>query len=358
MTKRILVMPDSFKGTMSSETVCRVMKEVLQEKGAQVKAIPVADGGEGTIDCFLHAFEGTKRMAYVNGPFGEPIEGYYGAFDGFAVVESAVAAGFRTDGRRDPSVASTYGVGQLIRCAIEDGYENIILGMGGSCTNDGGAGMAAALGTVFKDADGISFIPTGSTLDKIAEIDKTPLGDVKITAMCDVDNVLHGPRGAAYVFAPQKGADEKMVEMLDAGLKAYAEAIKDNLGIDVSETRGAGAAGGLGAAASVFLDAELKAGIDVILDLISFEELVKDYDYVITGEGCLDQQSLSGKVAIGIARRAGNTPVIAVVGDCKGDRNEYHKEGISEIWVVKPEGGYGPEPDYEGQLRNTILRNI
>lgn len=339
---RYLLMPDSFKGTMSAMEVCDIMKRAILQRGpdAQVVAVPVADGGEGTVDCFLYAFGGERRTVTATGPYGEKKEAFYGIMGDTAVVEMAAAAGFSTEdsGKRDPSSATTFGVGELIRAAVEGGARKIILGLGGSCTNDGGAGMAAALGTVFYDESGQPFVPTGGTLKQVKRIDiretKKLLSNISIEVMCDIDNPLYGPQGAAYVFAPQKGADEKMVRMLDDNLRAFAVALERETGQDVSKLPGGGAAGGMGAGAYALLGAKLSQGIDVILDMMRFEELARGCKAIFTGEGRFDSQSLGGKVVVGIGRRArrAGIPVIVVAGRVAEDLPGLADVGISSVY--------------------------
>lgn len=345
--KEYLLMPDSFKGTMDAIEVCQIMKRSILEhdRDARVISVPIADGGEGTVDCFIHAFGGEKIPVQVTGPYGEPVAAFYNKCGNTAVVEMAAACGLSLIDKEksDPSAATTYGVGELIQKAIEDGNKKIILGLGGSCTNDGGAGMAAALGAKFYNKQGEPFVPTGNSLWKIREIDTTEidayLEGISIEAMCDIDNPLYGPDGAACVFAPQKGADPDLVMILDYNLKSYAKRLKDKLGVDVANLAGGGAAGGMGAGAYVFLKAELKQGIDVILDLLDFENLLKNCQMIFTGEGKLDQQSLGGKAVIGISRRAkkAGVPVIAVVGRVEGDISGVYEEGITGVFQTNPD---------------------
>ena len=372
-----LLMPNPFKGTMDAMTVCRVIKQSLLERRPQaaVRAVPMADGGEGTVDCLLTALGGERKTCIVSGPDGRSIESFYGvcAADGraagekLAVIEMAAAAGFDSTGKfRDPSSATTYGVGQLMRDAIENGCRHLVLGLGGSCSNDGGAGMAAALGAVFSNRDGRAFLPCGKTLSRIAAIDtsalKKLLDGVRITLMSDIDNPLYGPQGAAMMFAPQKGADAAMTKMLDKQLRIYADILREQLHVEVDRLAGGGAAGGLGAGAYAFLGVKPRQGIDVMLDVVDFEHLAPQFDVILTGEGCLDSQSLGGKAVIGIARRAAplGIPVIAVVGRMKGDRNRYLRAGIQAIWQTEPRGGYvsqeGEAPDYQKALADTIRR--
>ncbi|MCI5594935.1 MAG: glycerate kinase [Clostridiales bacterium] len=367
LQKKYLIMPDSFKGTMDSIEVCEIMKSAVLEKnpGAEVVTVPVADGGEGTVDCFLSAFGGKKKTVTVTGPYGKKVQAAYGITGDTAIIEMAAASGFAlTDnGMRDPSAATTFGVGELVRDAVESGCRRIILGLGGSCSNDGGAGMAAALGTVFYDEAGKSFVPAGRNLDRISRIDKTAsdrlLGNVAIEAMCDIDNPLYGPRGAAYVFAPQKGADEAMVRVLDGNLKKYAETVKAETGADISELAGGGAAGGTGAGAYVFLGARLRQGIDVILDMLGFEKLIKDCRVIFTGEGSFDSQSLGGKVAVGISRRAmkSGIPVIVVAGSVADNISGLSEVGITDVFQTDP-GTYESQSEMFANCRKDLKRTM
>ena len=325
--KKVILAPDSFKGSLSAVQLCMIMEEEIHQifKTCDIISIPIADGGEGTVDAFLHALGGVRVQETVSGPFHETIPSFYGWLPTLdtAVIEMAAAAGLSlAAGREDPSQATTYGVGQLMRRAVEAGAKRLLIGLGGSCTNDGGCGLAAALGVRFYDKNGQAFLPVGRTLSQIARIDtgeaRAFLSNVTITAMCDVENPLSGPQGAAYVFAPQKGADRDMVRLLDEGLTHYGTLLeKMPGGSGVSTLPGAGAAGGLGAGLHALLGASLTPGIDVILDTVSFDQLLDHCDLVITGEGKMDGQSLRGKAAIGIARRARTkrVPVCAFVGD-------------------------------------------
>ena len=336
----IIVIPDSFKGTMSAVEVCETITLALKERcpDAVIKAIPMADGGEGTCDAFRYALGGEIVPCKVSDPYLKPKDAYYWKKDDTAVVELAAAAGFiKEEHLRNPSVTSTYGVGELIRHAIESGCKKIILGIGGSCTNDAGLGIAAALGAEFCDADSDTFIPTGCTIENIRSMDlqkpRQLIRDVRIEVMCDVNNPLYGKQGAAYIFGPQKGADMAMVEMLDRNLKAFAVLVRDTLGIDVADVPGAGAAGGAGAGACALLGAELRPGAQIVLEMNRFDELASSADLVITGEGRLDEQSLRGKVIAAVAERAkaSAVPVIAVVGTTKGDYSAIHEMGVERV---------------------------
>lgn len=343
--EKILLVPDSFKGTLSSRQVCQVMAGQLRRffPQAQVKSIPVADGGEGSVEAFLAAAGGERRTRTVTGPFGEPVEAFYGILgDGrTAVIEMAACAGLPlAEGRLNPERATTYGVGELLLAAKEAGCTKAILGLGGSCTNDGGAGAAAALGAKFTRADGAAFIPTGGTLGEIAALDVSPVAQalqgMELTAMCDIDNPLYGDAGAAAVFAPQKGADAAMVARLDAGLRHLGQVSARCLGRDFSHLPGAGAAGGLGFGMAAFCGAQLRMGIDAVLDAVGFDSLLPGTDMVFTGEGKIDSQSARGKVVSGVAarcRKAG-VPVVAVVGQIGQGFEEMYQQGLTAVFSI------------------------
>lgn len=343
--EKILLVPDSFKGTLSSRQVCQVMAGQLRRffPQAQVKSIPVADGGEGSVEAFLAAAGGERRTRTVTGPFGEPVEAFYGILgDGrTAVIEMAACAGLPlAEGRLNPERATTYGVGELLLAAKEAGCTKAILGLGGSCTNDGGAGAAAALGAKFTRADGTAFVPTGGTLGEIAALDVSPVAQalqgMELTAMCDIDNPLYGDAGAAAVFAPQKGADAAMVARLDAGLRHLGQVSARCLGRDFSHLPGAGAAGGLGFGMAAFCGAQLRMGIDAVLDAVGFDSLLPGTDVVFTGEGKIDSQSARGKVVSGVAvrcRKAG-VPVVAVVGQIGQGFEEMYQQGLTAVFSI------------------------
>lgn len=340
--KKVVLVPDSFKGTLSAREICEIMREQLQRHypAAEICSIPVADGGEGSVDCFLTALPGEKVLCATKDPFGQEMQGFYGRIDGgkTAVIEMAACAGLPlVEDRCNPLLASTYGVGMLIANALERHAEKIVLGLGGSATNDGGCGTAAALGALFFKADGTSFVPTGGTLSEIAHIDLSRLDKrlqaVEIVAMCDIDNPMYGKNGAAYVFGPQKGATPDMLPVLDNGLRHLDKIIQAVLHKDVSKIPGGGAAGAMGAGVAAFFGAKLKRGIDVVLDTVQFETILQHADMVLTGEGKIDAQSLGGKVVIGVAQRAfqHHVPVIAVVGDIEDPIEAAYEAGISSI---------------------------
>lgn len=345
MAKYVLI-PDSFKGTLSSEDICRIAsEEILRlEPEAEICAVPVADGGEGTVDAFLAAVGGTRAEVPCTGPCGQEVMGFYGLLpDGTAVVEMAAAAGLPLAGAcRDPEKTTTYGVGQLMAHALSRGAKRLVLGLGGSATNDGGCGAAAALGAEFLDAEGRPFVPTGGTLTQIAHIRmkglRETLAGAEVTVMCDIDNPLCGPAGAAAVFGPQKGADAAMVARMDAGLRHLAEMLEKDVGMEVLTLAGGGSAGGFGAGAAAFFGGQLRMGIDVVLDLTDFDRKCRGASLVITGEGHLDSQSLRGKTVVGVARRARalGVPAAALVGGCETALDAVYAEGVSGVFPIHP----------------------
>ena len=346
MSKYILI-PDSFKGSLSSAEICAIIAREIRrlEPEATVCSLPVADGGEGTVDAFLAAVGGQRVSAPCQGPYGQSMTACYGLLpDGVtAVVEMAAAAGLPLVGEdRRVADATTYGVGQLIAHALEHGAERIVLGLGGSATNDGGCGAAAALGVEFLNETGHAFVPVGGTLGRIAHIRMESvlpqLRQSEVVAMCDIDNPLCGESGAAAVFAPQKGADAQTVRLLDSGLRHLAQVAERDLGVSLLNLSGGGAAGGFGAGSVAFLGAKLQMGIETVLELTDFDRLAADADLVITGEGRLDSQSLRGKVVIGVARRAQKlgVPVVALVGGSEPSMDEAYAAGISGIFPINP----------------------
>lgn len=334
----ILIAPDSFKGTLTAQEVCDIIGQAFADTITETNIVklPAADGGEGLCVC-LHKITGGEMIsAEVCGVFGEKTMVEYLILpDKTAVIEMAACAGLPLAGEnKNPERATTFGVGELIKAAVSNGAERILLGLGGSATNDCGTGMAAALGWRFLDKNGSEFVPTGGTLCKIAKIIPPEKAiDIPVTAACDVENPLYGEIGAAFVFAPQKGADEDMVSRLDEGLRRTAEIIRRDCGIDTSQIKGAGAAGGMGAGAVAFLNAQLRKGIDILLDIADFDRKAADADLIITGEGRLDFQSVNGKVISGIAQRASkqNKKVIAICGSRGDGAEEIKKLGVSDL---------------------------
>lgn len=367
--KKCVVVSDSFKGTVSSREICAIAQRVIPRHfpACEVVCIPVADGGEGTVDCFIQAMGAQRVEVTVTNALGEKSAAAYARLDELAIIEMAAAAGLPQVGaRRCPGTATTYGVGELIVHAVGSGCKRILLGLGGSATNDGGCGCAAALGVGFLDADGQSFIPVGDTLGRIGRIDTAKaeelLHGVELTIMCDVTNPLYGPTGAAYVFAPQKGADAEKVKRLDAGLRHFGDVIRSQLGIDVSAMPGAGAAGGMGAGCAALLGGTIQSGIDAVLDVTGFDRQLEGADLVITGEGRIDSQSADGKVISGVARRtrAKGIPLIAIAGGIADSAGAVYDIGVSAMFStdraalpVDMLGARSPG-DYEATLNDVM----
>lgn len=343
--KKIILIPDSFKGTMTSSEICAIMSQSVRKfyPHADVLSIPVADGGEGSVDAFLVAMGGEKKTITVKGPFFDDMEAFYGVIDNgkTAIVEMAACAGLPLVGDAgNPGKTTTYGVGQLIAAALRAGCKKVIIALGGSATNDAGAGAAVALGVRFLDSQGKTFIPVGDTLANIARIDVNGLNPLLKTAelitMCDIDNPLYGETGAAYIFAPQKGATAEQVVTLDAGLRHISEIIRRDVSVDISEIKGAGAAGGMGGGMVAFLGSEIRMGIETVLDVVGFDALARNADIIFSGEGKIDTQSIRGKVVIGVAQRAkrAQVPLVAVVGDIGDDIEKAYELGVSAIFSI------------------------
>ena len=342
--QKIILVPDSFKGSLTSGEVCDILAEVFGRyfPQAELVQVPLADGGEGSVSAFVAALGGEMRTVRVQGPYGEETRARYALLPDHrtAVIEMSACAGLplaQAAGRLEPGRATTYGVGQMILDALQIGCREILLGLGGSATNDGGTGCASALGVRFLDKAGRSFVPVGDTLGNIAHIDllgRAPvLADARLRVLCDVRNPLCGRNGAAAVFAPQKGADAAEVARLDAGLAHLAAVTEAELGVRVSTLPGAGAAGGMGAGAVAFLGGQLCSGIQVLLDLVGFDRMLAGADLVITGEGCIDGQSAQGKVISGVARRAqaAGVPVLAFGGRIGEGAWELYRMGVTAM---------------------------
>ena len=326
---KIVIAPDSFKGTLSAAEVCEIIAAAFRQQnpGCEILCLPVADGGEGLCNALQTAVGGEMASAETTGVFGEPMAAQYLRLpDGSAVAEMAACAGLPLAGeRKNPETASTFGVGLLLRAAVEHGAKKILLGLGGSATNDCGIGMAAALGFRFLDENGADLPPVGASLGEVKRIlPPDPPFPVPVIAACDVDNPLCGEAGAAHVFAPQKGADTAMVKRLDEGLRSIAAVIRRDLGLSVADIPGAGAAGGLGAGTVAFLGGKLQSGIDIVLDTLRFDEAIKGADLVISGEGKLDSQSSRGKVISGVLARAArqNIPAMLICGCMEDDADK------------------------------------
>ena len=328
---RVLCAPDSFKGSLTAHEAARAMVRGVRRAGGEAVACPMADGGEGTVDAMVTATGGRLVHRRVNGPQGEGVDAAYGvlgggcaAGGGAVVIEAAAAAGLTLvpPHRRDPERTTTRGVGELIAAAVDAGAERIVLGIGGSATNDAGCGAAQALGVDFRDASGrvIDTPITGGLLTRIARIDTTRLHprlhEVHLEIACDVTNPLTGPEGAAAVYGPQKGATPEAVRRLDEALHHWAAVVRRDLGVNIETLPGGGAAGGLGAGAVALLGGTLRRGVDLVLDHVRFDELVEGCDLCLTGEGCFDEQTLRGKAIAGVAAAAGRVgvPVAVLAG--------------------------------------------
>lgn len=345
---KIVIAPDSFKESLTAleaaQAIENGMRKVLSE--ADFVKIPMADGGEGTVQSLVDATEGSIITKTVTGPLGEPVEAFFGISGDkkTAVIEMAAASGLHLVPieKRNPLITTTRGTGELIIAALEYGIEHIIIGIGGSATNDGGAGMAKALGIKMLDPAGKEIDEGGGALAEIAAINTDAidprLASVRIEVACDVDNPLTGPRGASAIFGPQKGATPEMVQQLDANLSHYADMIRKEVGTDIEHIEGAGAAGGLGGGLMAFLSAELKSGVDIVLEATKLEDQLQDADFVITGEGKIDGQTVFGKTPIGVAKTAKkhSIPVIAIAGSLGSDSHKVHEHGIDAVFSIVP----------------------
>ncbi len=340
--KKAIIIPASFKGTLSSQEVGLYIEEGIHAVFPKCETIriPISDGGEGFVDAYLYAFKGKKIFVESSGPYREKMAGFYGLIDDTtAVFEIASNAGLPlVKGKENPAITTTYGTGEVIRTAIESGVKHIVLGLGGSCTNDAGVGIASALGIRFLDKNGTSFLPTGSTLCDIADIDssKSLAKGIRFTVLCDVKHTFFGPQGAAYIFSPQKGANPTMVRQLDQNLRAYSALLKYKLDFD-TDFEGAGAAGGTPVSLKCFFGAEIKRGIETLLSLIDFESLIRDADVIFTGEGKLDAQSFRGKVIDGVSIYAykANIPLVAIVGQIGDVNSSDFPPGLTAAISVK-----------------------
>lgn len=320
---KIVIAPDSFKGSLESERICRIIRYAAKRAFSDCKIIelPLADGGEGTVALMTKALKGTVEKIQVEGPFGKPVKATVGFVDkgSTAIIESAQAIGLPLAGKRaNPERTSSFGVGQMISFAISKGAKKIILTLGGSSTNDLGTGMLSAMGVQFIDICGNHFTPVGGNLSRVENIEFnqafSKYRDIKFILMCDVNNPLLGENGAAAVFGPQKGALPEGVERLEKGAVKLACVVKRVTGTDMTDIPGAGAAGGIAYAAMSFFRAEVKSGIDTVLDMYDFEKHIEGADLVITGEGKLDSQSFMGKAVGGVISRAGGCPCLVICG--------------------------------------------
>ncbi|MDE3839151.1 glycerate kinase [Bacillus methanolicus] len=345
---KVVIAPDSFKESLTAIQVAESIEKGFRTifPDADIVKIPMADGGEGTVKSLVDATNGTIVEKTVTGPLGEPVQAFFGLLGNgkTAVIEMAAASGLHLvpANKRNPLVTSTRGTGELISAALDEDVEKIIIGIGGSATNDGGAGMARAIGAKFLDEKGNQISEGGGSLDQLASIDVSGMDPrlklVKIEVACDVDNPLTGEKGASAIFGPQKGATPEMVRQLDKNLKHYARIIEKDLGKSIAKVPGSGAAGGLGGGLLAFLSAELKRGIDILIEATNFHEHVKDASLVITGEGKIDSQTISGKTPIGVAKTAKKygVPVIAIAGNIASDSEIVREHGIDAVFSIVP----------------------
>lgn len=345
--RSFLLAPDSFKGTLHAQEVCDIWERAIRARlpDAALRSFPMADGGEGMVHAYLRICGGKQVIARVSGPFGEPLEAAYGLLpDGRAVLEMAACAGLPlARGRRDPERATTYGVGEMILHAAGQGAAEILLGLGGSATNDCGMGMAAALGYRFWDGTGKPLEPLALNMGRVARIEPpATLPKIRVIAACDVDNPLFGPTGATYTFGPQKGVSPEMAPLLDAGLQNMAARMEADLNAAlVADVPGSGAAGGLGAGCIAFLRGELRPGIELLLDAAGFDEALQSADIVFTGEGRIDGQSARGKAPVGIARRCrkAGVPCVALCGSIGEGAEAVYEEGVTAMFSALRETG-------------------
>lgn len=342
---KILFASDAFKGSLSSEKIVELLEEVVQNvfPGAVCEGMLMADGGEGTMDTVIKELGGSYREIESEGPMGERVQACYGLLPGAkAVIEMSVASGLPMVPveKRNPMLAGSFGTGLLIRDALDQGIRDIVIAIGGSATNDGGMGAMSALGVRFLDKDGKQLKGCGEELAFVRDVDlehmHPAVREASFTVMCDVTNPLLGQDGATYTFGPQKGADAGMLEALEKGMENYAAVVEEKTGIRASEAEGAGAAGGLGFSLMSFLKAELKPGIETVLDMVHFNEKLKGADLVITGEGRMDWQSSMGKVPSGVGvrcKRAG-IPAVAVVGGLLDGYQSIYQMGICSVMTT------------------------
>jgi len=343
---KIVLAPDSFKGSATAAQVCEALQTGLRRVfvDAEILCVPMADGGEGTVQSLVDATGGRFCPADVSGPLGDPVQARYGVLgDGeTAVIEMAAASGLTLvpEERRDPRLTSTRGTGELVLAAVNGGCRKLVIGIGGSATNDGGAGMAQALGVSLTDDDGNELPPGGLALQRLAHIDVSGfdarLTDFDVLVACDVDNPLCGPNGASAVYGPQKGATPEMARQLDGALANYADVLRRGIGKDVTGLPGAGAAGGLGAGLVVFLDADLRPGVDIVMEAVGLQESLRGAHLVITGEGAIDAQTAHGKTISGVAKAAKlqGIPVIAVTGMIGDGAESVYGVGVDAVWSI------------------------
>jgi len=345
---KIVIAPDSFKESLTAKQVCNAIEAGLKRvfSDAQYVSVPVADGGEGTVQSLVDATQGKIVNLSVTGPLGTPVQAFYGILGDkqTAVIEIAAASGLDLvpSKLRDPKLTSSYGTGELIKTALDQGIDKLIIGLGGSATNDGGIGLLAALGAKFIDKDGQQLSTNGAALQRIKKIDVSSLDKrfvaCELSIACDVDNPLCGPLGASAIFGPQKGASAEDISLLDSGLLHYSQIIKDQFGLDLKDKPGSGAAGGMALALLAFSNATMKTGIELVLETVKLSEQLEDADLVLTGEGRIDEQTIHGKTPMGVAQLAKqfNLPVIAIAG-CLGENHQaVYQCGIDAAFAATP----------------------
>lgn len=367
---KIVIAPDSFKGCLNAFTVAQAMSRGVQKvyPDSEIALIPMADGGEGTVEAVLSAVPGERVKVQTTDPLGRPLEAVYGLIDGgsAAVIEMAAASGLPllSEGEKNPRLTTTYGTGLLIKDALERGVKKILLGIGGSATNDGGAGLASALGVRLLDKQGQELPPGGAALAELAKIDMSELNPllakVKIEVACDVQNPLCGPQGASAVYGPQKGAQPGDIHDLDRALRNLGKHLSAITGCDLLELPGGGAAGGVGAGSVGFLGAQLRPGSEIILEVSQAENKIKAADLVLTGEGRTDFQTAYGKVPVGVAAlaRKYHVPVLVISGSVEGSPDALSEHGISTCFSVS-EGPVTLEEAFikaEQQLERAVWR--
>lgn len=343
---KIVIAPDSYKESLSALEVANAIEQGFREiwPDADYVKLPVADGGEGTVEAMVEATAGRIVEVDVTGPLGEQITAFYGLSgdERSAFIEMAAASGLEQvpSSLRDPLKTTSWGTGELIRHALDAGVEHIIIGLGGSATNDGGAGMVQALGAKLRDAQDNEIAQGGAALETLARIDISQLdkrlADCRIEVACDVTNPLTGKEGASAVFGPQKGATPEMITRLDKALAHYAQLISRDLNVEVLTLAGGGAAGGMGAALYAFCGAHLRRGIEIVTDALHLDECVADADLVVTGEGRIDSQTIHGKVPVGVAKVAKryHKPVIGIAGSLTADVGVVHDHGLDAVFSV------------------------
>lgn len=343
---KIVLAPDSYKGSLTAKQACEAMEKGIRKvlPDAEIVKIPMADGGEGTVQSLVDATSGTFHTVEVTGPLGQKVKAAYGVLGDkeTAVLEMAEASGLYLipAEKRNPLLSTTYGTGELIKSALDEGCRKFIIGIGGSATNDGGMGMAQALGVKFLDKKGKSLPFGGGNLGDLSEInmdDMDPrIQESQFFIACDVDNPLCGPQGASFIFGPQKGATPGMVQQLDDGLAHFAEIIARDLGKFVADLPGAGAAGGLGAGLVAFLDANLKRGIEIVTETVKLREQLQGVDLLFTGEGQCDGQTVRGKTPFGVAKIAkqAGVPVVFIVGRIGAGSEILYEYGIKSIFSM------------------------